>query len=91
MKTINQRGFGVVEAVVIVAIIALITTVGLVFYQSVTNTAKTDTSSPDQAIIDSPAPDVSSTKDLTAVSDELDKLDLEDTSETAQLDEQASF
>lgn len=91
MKTSRSRGFTIVEALVIVVIVGVITAVGLTFYNSVTKNAKTDTTSSDQAILDSPTPEVTSTKDLTTVSDELDKLDIDDTSDTAQLDEQASF
>ena len=84
MKT---RGFTIVEALVIVLVVAIITTLGFTAYHQFTK-QKVATSQATSAPITVTA--VKSASDLTKASSDLQALDLTDSSDTSTLDSQAS-
>lgn len=84
MKT---RAFTIVEAVIIVAIAAIITTLGFVAYNQFIKPKDTTTSTTAAPVT---VQKIESTTDLDAASSDLEAIDLTDSSDTTALDTQTS-
>lgn len=84
MKT--TQGFGIVEAIIIVVVAAVLAVVGLTFYNNMT--ARTVDTQTTAETINVPAATIETTADLNAVTTELDQIDMEDPNDSSALDEQ---
>jgi len=84
MKT--TQGFGIVEAIIIVVVAAVLAVVGLTFYNNMT--ARTVDTQTTAETINVPAATIETTADLNTVTAELDQIDMEDPNDSSALDEQ---
>ncbi|MEP6710481.1 MAG: hypothetical protein ABJA64_02085 [Candidatus Saccharibacteria bacterium] len=88
MKTTNQQGFGIVEAVVIVVVIGIVGALGYVGYKNFIQKDPADSSQQTTANTSEPAaPDINSTSDINTSIKSLDNESFDD-SDSAQLDTQ---
>ncbi|MDN5275491.1 MAG: hypothetical protein JWN33_140 [Candidatus Saccharibacteria bacterium] len=82
-----QRGFTIVEAVIIIAIIGVIGLVGYVAYNTFQKQAANESSSQVSTASDVPeAPTIESKSGLDAASATIDDINLDDESDLSQLD-----
>jgi hypothetical protein len=87
MNNKHTVGFSVIEAVIIVVIVGVVVVLGLTFYNALTQ----QTESNIVVTTDDTVPVIESINDLDTVSNDLDKLDIDDTDDAVVLEEQASF
>jgi len=85
----TKRGFTVIEAVIIVVVVGVLSTLGLVAYNrfakpTATTTASTSTTAPTSTTT------VKSSADLDKVGSDLDSIDITDSSDTKDISSQAS-
>ena len=84
----KNRGFTIVEALIIVVVVAIITALGLTAYHSFTKqqvaTTQTTTAAP------ATVTEVKTASDLDKASSDLQALDLTDSSDTSTIDSQTS-
>lgn len=85
----KRNGFSIIEGIIIVVIVAIIVSLGLVFYNNYI--AKKDTATTQQesqtADADQTEPtQISSSSDLDTAATQLDQLDIEDTDDVSTLD-----
>jgi Tfp pilus assembly protein PilE len=83
----SLRGFTIVEALIIVVVVALLTALGFVAYNQFIK-PKADTSQTTAA--PTTVTTVESTSDLDKASSDLDAIDLTDASDTTTIDSQTS-
>lgn len=81
----KRRGFTVIEAVIIVVVVAILTTLGFVAYNQFMKPKAADTQT---TAAPATVTEVKSTADLDKVTSDLDALDLTDTDDTTALDAQ---
>ena len=95
MKRLSSRGFTLIEAVILIVVIAIIAGLGYAFYtrvnQPVADTVKeSDTTNSAQTPSTTEVTTISSSDDLDKLSKELDQLDIDDSSDDASLNSSIS-
>lgn len=86
----RNRGFSIIESVIIIVVVGIVGVLGVTFYNLATKkTASSNTTSATaESIKATPIPEVNATSDLDTVTSDLDKLDLTDTEDANLLNEQ---
>jgi prepilin-type N-terminal cleavage/methylation domain-containing protein len=84
---VRKSGFSVIEVVVVIAIVGIVTTLGVVGYNrwKQTETAKKTTTDTSQQSAPASAPAINKTSDLDTATTTVDKADLGDT-DSSELD-----
>lgn len=83
----KSRGFTIIEALIIVVVVAIITTLGFVAYNRFMKPQGVSTQS---TAAPTSVTEVKTSSDLDKVSSDLDAIDLTDSSDTSTLDSQTS-
>lgn len=84
----KRKGFSIIEGIIIVVVVAIIVSLGLVFYNNyVAKKDATTTEQESQVDVTQDEPtQISSSSDLDTAADQLDQLDIEDTDDVSTLD-----
>lgn len=93
--TYTSPGFTIVEGIIIFIVVGLVAVLGLTFYntatkQTASTTAPVTTQSTAETIKATPVPAVNTTTDLDKATTDLNSLDLTDSQDATQLDQQES-
>lgn len=86
----RQKGFSIVETVLILVVLAIVGAVGYLAYTNLIVPTKNDTANREKADTASQPVKVNDTKDLDTVSTQLDQMSVDDSSDGAQLDTAAN-
>jgi len=81
----SQRGFALIEIILVVAILAVIGFVGWSFYNSLQNQQANDTSTTEQTSATQP-PEVETSDDLKKASEFITKTDIDKQLDTSEID-----
>lgn len=90
MTSLRTQGFSPVEAILILIGVAVITTLGLVFYKHFVNPDTQTASTTSATSLTAPVTSIKTTADLDKASTALDGLDINDTKDTATITSQAA-
>lgn len=84
----KNRGFTIIEAVIILVIVGIVATLGVVAYNRFLKPATPTASETTEAPVSTEQ--VTSTSDLDKVTNDLDSIDLSDSSDTTAIDSDTS-